>query len=75
MAAYVFSKNIDEIKYLTSNLDCGNVTVNNVDAGIINAPGGGRKQSGIGYEHGREGMLEYTNFKYIRTKFTVLDGG
>ena len=46
-----------------------------VDAGIINAPYGGRKQSGIGYEHGREGMLEYTNFKHIRTKFTSLDGG
>ena len=75
LAAYVFSKNIDEIKYLTSNLDCGNVAVNNVDAGIINAPYGGRKQSGIGYEHGREGMLEYTNFKHIRTKFTALDGG
>lgn len=75
LAAYVFSKNIDEIKYLTSNLDCGNVAVNNVDAGIINAPYGGRKQSGIGYEHGREGMLEYTNFKHIRTKFTSLDGG
>ena len=75
LAAYVFSKNIDEIKYLTSNLDYGNVAVNNVDAGIINAPYGGRKQSGIGYEHGREGMLEYTNFKHIRTKFTSLDGG
>ena len=75
LAAYIFSKNIDEIKYFTSNLDCGNVAVNTVDAGIINAPYGGRKQSGIGYEHGREGMLEYTNFKHIRTKFSSVDGG
>ncbi|CCN45788.1 putative Succinate-semialdehyde dehydrogenase [Vibrio nigripulchritudo MADA3029] len=69
LAAYVYSKLMDETKFLTSRLDYGNVAVNNVDAGIINAPYGGRKQSGVGYEHGREGMLEYLQFKHIRTRF------
>lgn len=69
LASYIFSKNADEIRYLSRRLDYGNVAVNNVDAGIINAPYGGRKQSGVGYEHGREGMLEYMNFKHIRTRF------
>ena len=32
----------------------------------MNAPYGGRKQSGVGYEHGREGLLEYFNFKHVR---------
>lgn len=71
LASYVFAKNADEIRYLSRALDYGNVAVNNVDAGIINAPYGGRKQSGVGYEHGREGMLEYMNFKHIRTRFDV----
>lgn len=66
LAAYVYTKNLDDMRYLTSKLDYGNVAVNNVDAGIINAPYGGRKQSGVGYEHGREGMLEYLNFKHVR---------
>lgn len=74
LASYVFAKDADEIRYLSRRLDYGNVAVNNVDAGIINAPYGGRKQSGVGYEHGREGMLEYMNFKHIRTRF-ALPGG
>ena len=74
LASYVFAKDADEIRYLARALDYGNVAVNNVDAGIINAPYGGRKQSGIGYEHGREGMLEYMNFKHIRTRFDLPQG-
>lgn len=71
LASYVFAKDADEIRYLSQRLDYGNVAVNNVDAGIINAPYGGRKQSGVGYEHGREGMLEYMNFKHIRVRFDL----
>ena len=44
------------MRYFSRHLDYGNVAVNNVDAGIINAPYGGWKQSGIGVEHGREGL-------------------
>ncbi|MDW6023441.1 NAD-dependent succinate-semialdehyde dehydrogenase [Mesorhizobium sp. BAC0120] len=69
LASYVYAKDADEIRYLSSRLDYGNVAVNNVDAGIMNAPYGGRKQSGVGYEHGREGMLEYLNFKHIRIRY------
>ncbi|KAB2756970.1 NAD-dependent succinate-semialdehyde dehydrogenase [Brucella anthropi] len=66
LASYVYARDLQEIYQLSSDLDYGNVAVNNVDAGIMNAPYGGRKQSGIGYEHGREGLLEYFNFKHIR---------
>jgi len=74
LAAYAFTKHMDEMRYLTKNLDYGNVAVNNVDAGIINAPFGGRKQSGVGYEHGREGLLEYLNLKHIRLRFEDVQG-
>ena len=57
---------IQEAHSLSAGLDYGNVAINNVDAGIMNAPYGGRKQSGVGYEHGREGLLEYFNFKHVR---------
>lgn len=69
LASYVYAKNMDEVGYLSTKLDYGNVAVNNVDAGVMNAPYGGRKQSGVGYEHGREGMLEYLNFKHIRIRY------
>lgn len=46
-------------------LDFGNVAVNNPDAGIMNAPYGGRK----GYEHGREGLRGYLQLKPLRIQY------
>ncbi|MDF3906298.1 succinate semialdehyde dehydrogenase [Paracoccus pantotrophus] len=66
LASYVYARDLTEIHALSAGLDYGNVAINNVDAGIMNAPYGGRKQSGVGYEHGREGLLEYFNFKHVR---------
>lgn len=66
LASYVYARDLGEIYTLSAELDYGNVAINNVDAGIMNAPYGGRKQSGIGYEHGREGLLEYFHFKHVR---------
>ena len=66
LASYVYARDLTEIATLSAGLDYGNVAINNVDAGIMNAPYGGRKQSGVGYEHGREGLLEYFNFKHVR---------
>lgn len=74
LAAYLYSRDAAEIRWLSRRLDYGNVGVNLVDAGIMNAPYGGRKQSGIGYEHGREGMLEYFNFKHVRVHLAPPDG-
>ncbi len=68
LASYVFSTDMAEIKTISNGLHYGNVAVNTVDAGIINAPYGGWKQSGIGVEHARQGMLEYLNYKHIRVK-------
>ncbi|OPA96570.1 NAD-dependent succinate-semialdehyde dehydrogenase [Pseudomonas fluorescens] len=66
LASYVYARDLVDIHTLSAQLDYGNVAINNVDAGIMNAPYGGRKQSGVGYEHGREGLLEYFNFKHVR---------
>jgi len=68
LAAYVYARDVTEIFTLTRALCFGSVAVNNVDAGIVNAPYGGRKRSGIGYEHGREGMEGYLALKHIRLR-------
>jgi succinate-semialdehyde dehydrogenase/glutarate-semialdehyde dehydrogenase len=68
LAAYVYTENLTETFALGRRLDFGNVAVNNVDAGIINAPYGGRKGSGYGYEHGREGLDGYLQLKHLRIR-------
>jgi len=41
------------------------------EAGIIGAPYCGRRKSGIGYEHGREGMEGYLPQKHLRVRHGV----
>lgn len=71
LASYAYSRDMEEVRRIATRLDYGNVAINNVDAGIMNAPYGGRKQSGVGYEHGREGLLEYFNFKHVRVRYAA----
>lgn len=74
LAAYAYTTDVEEVFTLSRRLDFGNVAVNNVDAGIINAPYGGRKGSGIGYEHGREGLEGYLILKHLRLRHGALGG-
>ena len=68
--AYLFTEELGETMRLSSARDFGNVAVNNVDAGIINAPYGGRRESGFGSEHGREGLEGYLQLKHVRIRHT-----
>jgi succinate-semialdehyde dehydrogenase/glutarate-semialdehyde dehydrogenase len=68
LAAYAYTENIKESFTLSKRLDFGNISINHVDAGIMNAPYGGRKQSGTGYEHGHEGMEGYLHLKHVRLR-------
>ncbi|WP_250468125.1 MULTISPECIES: aldehyde dehydrogenase family protein [unclassified Caballeronia] len=68
LAAYAYTEHVKESFTLSRELDFGNVAINHVDAGIMNAPYGGRKQSGTGYEHGREGMEGYLHLKHVRLR-------
>lgn len=62
----IFTESLSTANSLSLSLKAGNVAVNNVDAGVINAPYGGWKDSGFGHEHGSEGLYEYLNIKHIR---------
>lgn len=69
LAAMVYSNDLSEVEMLSKELQAGNVAVNNPDAGVINAPYGGWKDSGFGHEHGSEGLFEYLYTKHIRVKY------
>ncbi len=68
LAAYLFTEDLAETIGLSTELDFGNVAVNNVDAGIVNAPYGGRRESGFGSEHGRAGLESYLQLKHVRIR-------
>jgi succinate-semialdehyde dehydrogenase/glutarate-semialdehyde dehydrogenase len=70
LAAYLYPEDLGETMRAGRELDFGNVAVNNVDAGIINAPYGGRRESGFGSEHGREGLEGYLQYKHLRIRHT-----
>ena len=70
LAAYLYTEDLGETMRAGRELDFGNVAVNNVDAGIINAPNGGRRASGCGSEHGREGLEGYLQYKHLRIRHT-----
>jgi succinate-semialdehyde dehydrogenase/glutarate-semialdehyde dehydrogenase len=69
LAAYVCTDDLHEMNKLSQELQAGSVAVNNVDAGIMNVAYGGWKQSGIGREHGHEGLEEYLQLKHIRIRY------
>jgi len=69
LAAYAFTDDLHEMNKLSQELQAGSVAVNNVDAGIMNVAYGGWKQSGIGREHGHEGLEEYLQLKHLRIRY------
>lgn len=69
LASYVYTQDLTQAHDLGRVLDFGNVAINNVDAGIMNAPYGGRKGSGFGVEHGKAGLLGYLENKHIRIRY------
>ena len=67
LAAGVWTRDVGNAHRLASMLQAGSVYVNcwgTVDAG---APFGGYKASGIGREHGREGIEAYLETKTVWT--------
>jgi len=73
LVAYAYSEDLGEVMTLSKQLSFGSVGVNCVDAGIIGAPYGGRRKSGLGYDHGREGMEGYLILKHVRIRHGVAE--
>jgi succinate-semialdehyde dehydrogenase/glutarate-semialdehyde dehydrogenase len=65
LVAYVCTSDLARGLRVAEALDCGMVGLNRGVVSDPAAPFGGTKQSGIGREGGHEGMLEFTESKYI----------
>lgn len=62
----VWSADIEKAKALAARLECGTAWVNNHAMIQPDAPFGGVKQSGLGVEFGRYGLVEYTNIQTMQ---------
>ena len=69
LAAYVFSKNLDDALTTAHRIDSGWVQVNQGGGQIPGQSYGGMKESGVGREASLEGMLEgFTQIKQVNVK-------
>ena len=65
LAAYVYAGDLQRALRLSEALDAGMVGVNRGLVSDPSAPFGGVKQSGLGREGAREGLLEFTEAQYF----------
>ena len=65
LAASVWGTNLDAAQAVADRVEAGTVWINTVQELGPGQPFGGHKQSGLGVENGREGLLEYTNPQVI----------
>jgi succinate-semialdehyde dehydrogenase/glutarate-semialdehyde dehydrogenase len=63
LAAYVYTNNISRAMRMFEGLRFGIVGINDINPTAAAAPFGGAKESGLGREGGREGIIEYLETK------------
>ena len=66
LGASIWTQDLEKAEKLSSTVDSGIVTVNNVVVSDPRVPFGGIKNSGFGRELSRYGMLEFVNIKSVR---------
>jgi acyl-CoA reductase-like NAD-dependent aldehyde dehydrogenase len=66
LGASIWTQDLDKAERLSSSVESGIVSVNNVVASDPRVPFGGVKKSGFGRELSRYGMLEFVNIKSVR---------
>lgn len=69
LVAYVFTRDLARGLRVSEALEAGMVGLNRGVVSDPAAPFGGVKQSGLGREGGHEGMLEYTESKYVAVEW------
>ncbi|MBE1488497.1 NAD-dependent succinate-semialdehyde dehydrogenase [Plantactinospora soyae] len=65
LAAYVYTRDLARGLAIADRLESGMVAINRGLVSDPAAPFGGVKQSGLGREGARDGLLEYTEAKYV----------
>jgi succinate-semialdehyde dehydrogenase/glutarate-semialdehyde dehydrogenase len=69
LVAYLYTKDMRRDLGLSERLDFGMIGLNRGLVSDPAAPFGGTKQSGLGREGGKEGMLEFQETQYISTEW------
>ena len=69
LVAYVFTADLKRGMNISENLEFGMIGLNRGLVSDPAAPFGGVKQSGLGREGGKEGMLEFQETQYISTEW------
>ncbi|MDP3747392.1 MAG: aldehyde dehydrogenase family protein [Phenylobacterium sp.] len=64
----VWSGDVDKAREIAGMLQTGTVWINEMFAFSPEAPFSGHKQSGVGVEHGMQGLLEFTNTQTITSR-------
>jgi acyl-CoA reductase-like NAD-dependent aldehyde dehydrogenase len=67
LAAYIWTNNLQTSIKVSEALEFGIIGINEWNPHAIEAPFGGWKQSGLGYECGEEGLHEYLHKKLVAT--------
>jgi succinate-semialdehyde dehydrogenase/glutarate-semialdehyde dehydrogenase len=69
LVSYVYAGDLAEGLRVSERLESGMVGLNRAVVSDPAAPFGGVKESGLGREGGHEGLLEYTETKYVATQW------
>ena len=69
LSAYIFSSNYAAVMRAASELDVGEIYINRTLGESVHAHHAGTKESGIGGEDGKWGVLEYTHVKTVYHRF------
>lgn len=65
LAAYAFTRSARNVDTLIERVECGNLSINTLEASVAETPFGGVKDSGYGREGGAEGLSHYTIIKNV----------
>lgn len=65
LAAYGFTHNAANVDRMVDGVECGNLSINTLEASLPETPFGGVKSSGYGREGGTEGLHHYMTVKNV----------
>ncbi|MFS0757629.1 NAD-dependent succinate-semialdehyde dehydrogenase [Noviherbaspirillum sp. 1P10PC] len=71
LAAYAFTRSIRNAATVTEVFEAGWIGINSFTPSLADAPIGGLKQSGVGYEGGPEGLDAYLHIKFVSQAMPV----
>lgn len=72
LAAYCYTNDLNKAYRMVEALEFGIIGINDPTPVVAQAPFGGMKESGIGREGGRSGLLEYLEEKYVSIQIKAL---